>query len=207
MKKPIMINLNKDTFNFLSLLSVPCSLDGYRYLACILQNHLEDVCHGIRITDLYNLVGNELGSDGSRCERSLRHMVRKSFKYIKIDDIKNYLIETCDYSNGELPTVGQYLNAVCVYFSCESISLKCISQKRIRGPVKGLNCATEEVKNQDSIELRDHGYWIMNSDRPDLIICSKCNIGFDAWKHEQEYFHFCPNCGKRMIRQNNKFDD
>ena len=43
-----------------------------------------------------------------------------------------------------------------------------------------------------------HGRWIMNSDRPDMIICTVCNAGFDVWKHESKNFKFCPNCGAEM---------
>lgn len=65
---------------------------------------------------------------------------------------------------------------------------------------KGLKCAIKDVKSQptaDVVEVK-HGKWTTNSDRPDKIICSKCNVGFDMWKHEQKYFNYCPNCGAKM---------
>lgn len=43
-----------------------------------------------------------------------------------------------------------------------------------------------------------HGRWIMNSNRPDQIICMVCNVGFDVWKHEAKDFNYCPNCGAKM---------
>lgn len=42
------------------------------------------------------------------------------------------------------------------------------------------------------------GKWIMNSDRPDMLICTVCSAGFDVWKHESKNFKFCPNCGADM---------
>ena len=43
-----------------------------------------------------------------------------------------------------------------------------------------------------------HGRWEMNSDRPDNIICTNCDVGFDVWKHEAKDFNYCPNCGAKM---------
>ena len=41
-----------------------------------------------------------------------------------------------------------------------------------------------------------HGQWETNSDRPDSLICSVCNCGFDMWKHDPH--NYCPNCGAKM---------
>ena len=41
-----------------------------------------------------------------------------------------------------------------------------------------------------------HGKWEINSDRPDLLICSVCKCGFDMWKHDPH--NYCPNCGAKM---------
>ena len=41
-----------------------------------------------------------------------------------------------------------------------------------------------------------HGRWITHSDRPDSLICSVCECGFDMWKHDQH--NYCPNCGAKM---------
>ena len=43
-----------------------------------------------------------------------------------------------------------------------------------------------------------HGRWEMNSDRPDNIICTNCDVGFDVWKHEAKDFNYCQNCGAKM---------
>ena len=41
-----------------------------------------------------------------------------------------------------------------------------------------------------------HGKWRTHSDRPDSLICSVCNCGFDMWKHDPH--NYCPNCGAKM---------
>ena len=41
-----------------------------------------------------------------------------------------------------------------------------------------------------------HGRWGTHSDRPDSLICSVCNCGFDMWKHDPH--NYCPNCGTKM---------
>lgn len=41
-----------------------------------------------------------------------------------------------------------------------------------------------------------HGHWGTHSDRPDSLICSVCNCGFDMWKHDPH--NYCPNCGAKM---------
>ena len=41
-----------------------------------------------------------------------------------------------------------------------------------------------------------HGRWLTHSDRPDSLICSVCECGFDMWKHDPH--NFCPNCGAKM---------
>lgn len=43
-----------------------------------------------------------------------------------------------------------------------------------------------------------HGRWGMHSDRPDTLICSICDHAFDAWKHDIDRMHYCPNCGAKM---------
>ena len=48
------------------------------------------------------------------------------------------------------------------------------------------------------ISLVRHGRWIMNSNRPDMIICSYCDAGFDVWKHEENDFYYCPHCNTKM---------
>ena len=40
------------------------------------------------------------------------------------------------------------------------------------------------------------GRWGTHSDRPDSLICSVCNCGFDMWKHDPH--NYCPNCGAKM---------
>ena len=47
-------------------------------------------------------------------------------------------------------------------------------------------------------EVQDpkHGEWETCSDRPDRLICSVCNCGFDMWKHDRH--NYCPSCGAKM---------
>lgn len=47
-----------------------------------------------------------------------------------------------------------------------------------------------------------HGRWGTHSDRPDSLICSVCNCGFDMWKHDPH--NYCPNCGAKMQEQINE---
>ena len=46
------------------------------------------------------------------------------------------------------------------------------------------------------VALVRHGRWGTHSDRPDSLICSVCNCGFDMWKHDPH--NYCPNCGAKM---------
>lgn len=65
-------------------------------------------------------------------------------------------------------------------------------------------CPSEYVKLEDAlnnIPVADvapvrHGRWGTHSDRPDSLICSVCNCGFDMWKHDPH--NYCPNCGAKM---------
>lgn len=45
---------------------------------------------------------------------------------------------------------------------------------------------------------RKKGKWIMDSNFPDEIICSCCNINYDMWFWEQGTMSYCPNCGAEM---------
>lgn len=52
-----------------------------------------------------------------------------------------------------------------------------------------------EMPTADVAPVR-HGQWGTHSDRPDSLICSVCNCGFDMWKHDPH--NYCPNCGAKM---------
>lgn len=43
-----------------------------------------------------------------------------------------------------------------------------------------------------------HGQWKMNSNYPDMLICSNCDGHFDCWHWEMSEMHYCPNCGAKM---------
>ena len=45
-----------------------------------------------------------------------------------------------------------------------------------------------------------HARWGTHSDRPDSLICSVCNCGFDMRKHGPH--NYCPNCGAKMDGEN-----
>lgn len=55
----------------------------------------------------------------------------------------------------------------------------------------------EKVRN----EIRSQGEWLHNSDRPDTLICSACNCGWDMWRYESKELKYCPNCGAQMTQR------
>ena len=57
------------------------------------------------------------------------------------------------------------------------------------------HCRNQQFPAADVATVR-HGRWETNSDRPDSLICSVCNCGFDMWKHDPH--NYCPNCGAKM---------
>ena len=68
-------------------------------------------------------------------------------------------------------------------------------------PVEG--CFSDMISAYDVVMLPAadvapvrHGRWGTHSDRPDSLICSVCNCGFDMWKHDPH--NYCPNCGAKM---------
>ena len=71
------------------------------------------------------------------------------------------------------------------------------------GSVLGRHTGLADCIARDISELPDadvapvvHGWLGTNSDRPDSLICSVCNCGFDMWKHDPH--NYCPNCGAKM---------
>lgn len=56
----------------------------------------------------------------------------------------------------------------------------------------------DALDNLPTIDPVKHGKWLSCSDRPDRLICSVCNRGFDMWFYEPEILPHCPNCGARM---------
>ena len=68
-------------------------------------------------------------------------------------------------------------------------------------PVEG--CFSDMISAYDVVMLPAadvapvrHGRWGTHSDRPDSLICSVCNCGFDMWKYDPH--NYCPNCGAKM---------
>ena len=62
----------------------------------------------------------------------------------------------------------------------------------------GFDEAVTRVENFPDADVAPvrYGRWETNSDRPDSLICSVCNCGFDMWKHDPH--NYCPNCGANM---------
>lgn len=50
----------------------------------------------------------------------------------------------------------------------------------------------------EKVAERPKGEWLHNSDRPDNLICSVCNCGWDMWRYESKELKYCPNCGADM---------
>ena len=63
---------------------------------------------------------------------------------------------------------------------------------------KRLEKAAKRVNTMPAVDIAPvrHGRWETSSDRPDSLICSVCNCGFDMWKHDPH--NYCPNCGAKM---------
>ena len=80
------------------------------------------------------------------------------------------------------------------YVEREKVLLKAV-------PVEG--CFSDMISAYDVVMLPAadvapvrHGRLGTHSDRPDSLICSVCNYGFDMWKHDPH--NYCPNCGAKM---------
>ena len=58
--------------------------------------------------------------------------------------------------------------------------------------------AADCIRYMDAVDVVPvrHGRWRTHSDRPDSLIRSVCNCGFDMWKHDPH--NYCPNCGADM---------
>ena len=63
------------------------------------------------------------------------------------------------------------------------------------------HCRYQQFPAADVATIR-HGRWGTHSDRPDSLICSVCNCGFDMWKHDPH--NYCPNCGAKMDSELNE---
>ena len=73
-----------------------------------------------------------------------------------------------------------------IYCNTPDIDLSC----------EKFEAAILKIQTSDVSPVR-HGRWGTHSDRPDSLICSVCNCGFDMWKHDPH--NYCPNCGAKMI--------
>ena len=63
----------------------------------------------------------------------------------------------------------------------------------------GIEKTYDLIDNAPTVEPeRPQGRWLHNSDRPDTLICSVCNCGWDMWHYESKELKYCPNCGADM---------
>ena len=58
--------------------------------------------------------------------------------------------------------------------------------------------AHKVINQAPTVEPVKRGKWGHDSDRPDQLICSVCNKGFDMWHYEPKDFPYCPRCGAKM---------
>lgn len=104
----IVVMVKAKTYEYLCKLGIPANLDGYKYIAYILQKYATEVVSG-NITNLLDKVGKELGSSGFRVERAVRHVIEVSWTNI-VDSSLSRQIENS--TKGGKPTVSSYLTAV-----------------------------------------------------------------------------------------------
>ena len=76
----------------------------------------------------------------------------------------------------------------------------CNSYHGVRCRACGTGDAIDIIEDAPAADVAPvvHGRWGTHSDRPDSLICSVCNCGFDMWKHDPH--NYCPNCGAKMDR-------
>ena len=74
-----------------------------------------------------------------------------------------------------------------------------IANGSVLGRHNGLaDCIARDISELAAADVAEvvHGWWGTHSDKPDCLICSVCNCGFDMWKHDPHTY--CPNCGAKM---------
>ena len=91
---------------------------------------------------------------------------------------------------GEVLTMDEYIRRedVIAWFMPYAHVGESIDADVVISDIKGMKAA--------DVAPVVHGRWGTHSDRPDSLICSVCNCGFDMWKHDPH--NYCPNCGAKM---------
>lgn len=79
-----------------------------------------------------------------------------------------------------------------------SIAIAKLTALEVTNPFATIADAKRVLADMDAANVAPvvHGKWLTHSDRPDSLICSVCECGFDMWKHDKH--NFCPNCGAKM---------
>lgn len=113
--KGLTVAIAPITYKYLCRLGIPAHLDGYRYMAQILQEHVEEI-PDCKIVPLYADIGREVGTTGSRVERALRHMVESSWLNIEEGPLKRQLVNSTSLNHKGAPTNSDYLVAVAYDF-------------------------------------------------------------------------------------------
>ena len=115
-------------------------------------------------------------------------------------------LKPCPFCGGEALLSHDYEGIGASYVRCEKCGLESIRF------IKSFECASDDravefwnrradadcIRYMDAADVAPvrHGQWRTHSDRPDSLICSVCNCGFDMWKHDPH--NYCPNCGAKM---------
>ena len=89
---------------------------------------------------------------------------------------------------------GDYISRAAALTALQDSDLFNTTERQLR--------AIRELPAADVAEVV-HGWWGTHSDRPDSLICSVCNCGFDMWKHDPH--NYCPNCGAKMDGEGERY--
>ena len=93
---------------------------------------------------------------------------------------------------------GKKVMTMAEYIDREEAKKMVYQYSVFRAQLGGLMDVVSFLNDQPTVDVAPvrHGRWGANSDRPDSLICSVCNCGFDMWKHDPH--NYCPNCGAKM---------
>ena len=95
----------------------------------------------------------------------------------------------------EVDVTDQTLQAVFRYLMAHGLTLAEHCEYEVDGNKFRTSLVKQEAPIVDPVK---HGKWLHNSDRPDRLICSVCDVGFDMWYYETKDLLYCPCCGAKM---------